>query len=194
MQPRKLKIQNIIALGGRGEFGSDKDQAAILNRLTHHVFDLLNHTRDLHAALLQRTGEETADEIVTRLITNEFSLYTPGRPLFLEEYKTLINKIHEHIKNFSPNLHFVLGTLPVLWPDQEVHNAALHIQSPRKKERSPIIHHLDKRLPDGGDPTYSSDTGDAFQLYNQSFIEREDYYDLEMTEEKIYQLLKRSNL
>ena len=130
MNTRQIKIQNIIALHeGYGEHGwlftPYKDT---VTRLLEYVQSLVHITEQKHKTKLQ---EETEDELVTRLVLNEFSLY-PKEPLTVKEYKRFISGLNKMAAKLPPNIHLVIATFPVIWTDGKHHNVGLHIQSPRK--------------------------------------------------------------
>ncbi|MCS5711866.1 ankyrin repeat domain-containing protein [Candidatus Berkiella aquae] len=93
-------------------------------------------------------------DLITRLITDEFSFYTKDRPLSIDEYCQII----QNIKNLfmhpiippntyvPPNIHLMLATFPVLGNDNKVHNSALYIQSPvdGNYNHIPMINHFEK--------------------------------------------------
>lgn len=128
MRPRSVSIQNIVAINStRGEFFGLPEVPDVLTRMEKHIRFLATYTRTQHEA---RMNEDS--ELVTRLVLNEFSLYTKNRPLTLEEYKQLIHIVNKIALTLPPNIHLVLATFPVIWPDGRLHNVGLHVQSPRK--------------------------------------------------------------
>lgn len=172
MNTRQVKIQNIIALHeGKGERGkafvSNKDTVV---RLLAYIKSLVDIAKKKHVEALPL---ETTDELVTRLVLNEFSLY-PKYPLTISEYKRLISGLDEMAAELPPNIHLVIATFPVIWTDNKHHNVGLHIQSPRKKGGKPILHHFDKRTPHPNDPTYTY--GPSYTTYELYDIEDGDYY------------------
>ncbi len=94
---------------------------------------------------------------LTQVITDEFSFYTKNTPLSLKEYKMLINELAKSMKNLPPNIVLVASSMAVLWPDNSLRNAVLHIQSPNGKNLEPIIHHFSKETFSSQDPLYSKD-------------------------------------
>ncbi|STX39029.1 hypothetical protein [Legionella feeleii] len=94
---------------------------------------------------------------LTRLTTDEFSFYTKNTPLSIEEYKELIDRTFDVLKDLPPNIVLILSSIPVLWPDGTLRNAILHAQSPNTQDSEPIIHHFSKESCSGIDPWYSKD-------------------------------------
>lgn len=140
----KVKVQNIIGIGYKGEFDSIPalETGDSLSRLISHIKNLIDYTKIKHLEIIDQ-GDRY--ELITRLTLNEFSLYTHERPLTLLEYKTIISEISAYSKTLPSNIHLILSSLPILWPDGEIHNTVLHVQSSRKCGRNPILHHLDKK-------------------------------------------------
>ncbi|HHS8496379.1 hypothetical protein, partial [Legionella anisa] len=108
-------------------------------------------------ALAECAKKNSKPTRLTRLITDEFSFYTKNTPLSIEEYKELINRTSEVLKDLPPNIVLILSSIPVLWPDGSLRNAVLHVQSPNTDDSEPIIHHFSKESCSGIDPVYSKD-------------------------------------
>lgn len=176
MNDRKLFIQDIIAKGRYGESGEpmwlfpdvqkddptkDEKYQHTLSRLIQQIIKLIDRVEKIHLAL----PEEKRAETITRLICTEFSFYTRYKPLSLEEYKEIAAALSERASKLPEHIIFVLSTFPVLWPDKRIHNACLHIQSPRKG-KEPLIHHIDKQHPHGSDNRYGTNGG-VYRLYNK---------------------------
>jgi hypothetical protein len=62
---------------------------------------------------------------VVRLTTNEFSLFTKGTPLSIEEYKILMKRIGNIAENCHENFQLVLGSVAVMGLDNQVHNIVI---------------------------------------------------------------------
>lgn len=101
--------------------------------------------------------KEDPQQLLTRVVTDEFSFYTKNTPLTIDEYKNLINKVSESLKNLPPNIVLIISSMPVLWPDGTLRNAVLHIQSPNDQQSAPLIHHFSKEVRSSVDPDYSED-------------------------------------
>ncbi|HHU0102123.1 TPA: hypothetical protein ACT9MP_002830 [Legionella pneumophila] len=108
-------------------------------------------------ALAECAKKNSKSTRLTRLITDEFSFYTKNTPLSIEEYKELINRTSDVLKDLPPNIVLILSSIPVLWPDGSLRNAVLHVQSPNTDDSEPIIHHFSKESCSGIDPVYSKD-------------------------------------
>jgi len=91
---------------------------------------------------------------ITRVITDEFSFYPDNRPFTLDEYKEIIHYVNQTMSRLPANIHFVLATFPVIWPDGGIHNCALYAQSPLRRGEKSIIHHLSKKLHSHHDFSY----------------------------------------
>lgn len=166
MNARQVKIQNIIALhkshGERGFPISENDRGPV-TRLLEYVQSLVKLTERKH---LEELDQETENELVSRLILNEFSLYTK-QALTVEDYKRFIQGVNEIAATLPPNIHLVLATLPVIWTDGKQYNVGLHVQSPRKKGSNPKLHHFYKRTPARSDPKYERESFfDRYELYD----------------------------
>lgn len=116
-----------------------------LNRLTAFLDNLMTKTKEKHDVSVQENNKlKDNSELITRVTLDEFSLYTKDTPLSIYEYKHLIHLIAERAKTLPPNLHFQIGTVPVLWPNGVMQNCGLYVQSPSKPGQEPLIHHLSK--------------------------------------------------
>lgn len=102
--------------------------------------------------------------LVTRLVMDEFSLYTSNEPLSVPEFKYLSSKISELAAQLPPNIHMVIGTIPVLWSDFSVRNSALYIQSPLSPERNQSIHYFYKKNTSNIDFTYTDAKANLYQV------------------------------
>lgn len=123
--------------------------ARIKTQLEHLVETARNHHKSA-------AGINT----ITRLITDEFCFYPDDGPLTISEYRAIIDELGQLCKNLQPNIHLVLGTFPVLWPDGGMHNCGLHITSPNSPASAsapsdpPRIHHFSKQNHSGIDFEY----------------------------------------
>jgi hypothetical protein len=198
MQERSIKINNIIAITGEGEFEKkprslndemmmtaldlsklrERDayranKENLLERLISHLEYLIKYTEEAHQACLM---QQDHDELITRLVMNEFGLYTKDHPLTLDQYKKIITAIAGLTKDLAPNIHLVFATMPVLWPDGRIHNTGLYVQSPRQQGDKPLLHHFDKRTPAKNfDIQYLDENQQPYPLYRESYVEN-DYY------------------
>lgn len=180
MKNRDIFIQDIVALGNEGEFSQIHDKSYS----SEVVFRLLNHIKFLADYVEKEPTPPTAGEVIKRLTLNEFSLYTKGKPLTLDQYKTFIAGVNDIAKSHSPNIHLVIATLPVLWLDNTVHNAALYVQSPKKVGSAPTLHHFDKKIPSPIDKKYVNKFNKSLLLYREALVTR-DYYDTPLSPNKI---------
>lgn len=124
-----------------------------IERMRSQISDIFDRVQYQHEEQLKQTTD--TDELITRGIIDEFSFYTKNYPLSLEEYNEIINFIAELALKLPPNIHIQLGTFPVLWPNGVVQNCALYVQSPKKKEEKPCIHHFSKLEGSYIDPQYA---------------------------------------
>lgn len=116
-----------------------------IERMKSYLNSLINNANNQHQReLLAQQNRGDSEELITRIVLEEFHLYTNNSPLTIDEYKTIINYISEIGKNLLPNLHFQLSTLPVLWPNGVVQNCALYVQSSHAPGHRPLIHHMSK--------------------------------------------------
>lgn len=168
-----LIIQNIVAIGDCGEYTEKKPGEPFLNpkdnpvpRIIDHLHLLAEKTQKIHEEKLKNMDE--THTLITRLILNEFSLYTKDQPLSIVQYIEVINAIASLAKILPPNIHMVIATLPVLWPDKVLHNVGLHVQSPQKEGANPVLHPLNKRLPSKKELNYLDENQHYYPLYNAS--------------------------
>ena len=101
---------------------------------------------------------------ITRLTTDEFSFYPQGSPFTLDEYKSIIKNTAAIAKTLAPDIHIVLATFPVIWPDGGVHNCGLYVQSANASDQPPIIHHFSKQLRSDSDFVYQKDSDSNYPL------------------------------
>ncbi|CDZ75774.1 hypothetical protein BN59_00032 [Legionella massiliensis] len=174
---KRTRIQEIIALGNSGEALQSTSQQ-IVNKAVHiqitaengnddRVQRISKHLEKLAQAAQEAHLEEvdaTEDLLVTRLIMDEFSLYTKNSPLSIDEYKQIIFAIERIASKLSPDIHLVIASAPVLWPDNTIHNCALYIQSPSTPDSIPVIHHFEKTNYADVDFRYINTTGQAIPL------------------------------
>ncbi|WP_019216589.1 hypothetical protein [Legionella tunisiensis] len=155
---KSIQIQEIIAINNNGEIlqsaAKEKRGAAWhiqeassstddrIARMAAHIENLAAAANTAHSKL----NDTTEDSLVTRLSLNEFSLYTKDSPLSLDEYKLLIKRVDGIASQLPPNIHLLLATIPVYWPDNSVHNCALYVQSARSATEKPIINHFAKNI------------------------------------------------
>lgn len=88
---------------------------------------------------------------ITRILTNEFFFYT-SKPLTLNQFQTLQQKIANFAKDQPENLHLVLGTFAVLTPDGKIMNVLPQIEC----GSNPRINLIVKNNPSNIDPTYKN--------------------------------------
>jgi ankyrin repeat protein len=101
---------------------------------------------------------------ITRAITDEFSFYPENTPFTLEEYKQIISQTVIIAKDLEPDIHLLLATFPVVWPDGGIHNCGLYVESPKNADEAPIIHHFSKKYHSPIDFNYASADGDLYRL------------------------------
>ena len=154
----KLKIRDLIAIGKAGEYIEKEEKDLVdtvpppkdnpVPRLIAHIQQLIQETELAHKSKMERRkAKGKAGLLVTRLVLSEFSFYLKDYPLSLDQYKEIIAAIAFFAKKLPPNILLTLSSFPVLWPNEVLHNAAIHVQSPLKEGGTPILHHFDKRKP-----------------------------------------------
>ncbi|STX44863.1 Uncharacterised protein [Legionella donaldsonii] len=163
---KRIQIQELIAISKSGEVlqshvkewrgqtwhvSRGKTEGNRVERMAVHITNLANEASIAHAT----RGSDPESVLVTRLILNEFSLYTKDSPLSLSEYKLFIKKIYAVTSTLPPDIHLLLATVPVLWSDHSVHNCALYIQSPLAIGGQPTIHHFAKEHASTADFRYT---------------------------------------
>lgn len=114
--------------------------------------DRLNHVTAYIRLIAESAAETKMTTVappgvsqVTRLTTDEFSFYPRDRPFTIEEYKAIIAETARIAKELPPDIHLVLATFPVIWPDGGVHNCGLYVESPNDPDKMPTMHHFSKQ-------------------------------------------------
>ena len=134
------------------ELSGFQSQTEKLNRL-ESVFNLIQ-------SIASQTAEQhTEKKLITRSITDEFTFYPSETPFTLEEYKQIIERTSDIAQNLPPDVHLVLATFPVLWPDGGIHNCGLYVQSPTRPGHNALIHHFSKINHHDYDPVYQQSDG-----------------------------------
>lgn len=184
----KLKIRDLIAIGKAGEYIEKEEKDLVdtvpppkdnpVPRLIAHIQQLIQETELAHKSKMERRkAKGKAGLLVTRLVLSEFSFYLKDYPLSLDQYKEIIAAIAFFAKKLPPNILLTLSSFPVLWPNEVLHNAAIHVQSPLKEGGTPILHHFDKRKPAKNDKRYFDYNKNKFYpLYGDTYVES-DYYE-----------------
>lgn len=142
---------------------ADYESDSRTSRMVHHLIQLIRRTEGAH---LQQKDHYPI--LVTRLVMDEFSLYTKDKPLSVEEYKQLIDNLYEIVKSVSPNIHLIIGTVPVQWPDATIRNCALYVEAPLSADDKPLIHHFFKESKSPIDLRYASTEGNIYKAKAQS--------------------------
>lgn len=188
MLHNEILVQNIIVLGKKGEWEEGRNQnlnpsdtSLSLARLMKHFDFCAQYALRVHT--LGNNSNEKSCELITRLTMNEFSCYPKNKPFSLELYKELIASIAKIAKTLPPNIHLILGTFPIKWSNGVIHNAGLHIQSPRNNQDLPIMHHFDKQNPFHTDPKYYKKNNILYPLYR--LMDSENYYLTEHSPNKV---------
>lgn len=120
--------------------------------------DFIDSIAQLAKAYKPRSGE------ITRIITDEFSFYPKERPFTLDEYKELIKHVSTIAQSLPPDVHLVLATFPVIWPDGVVDNCGLYVQSPKQVNDKAITHHFFKENKSDEDIVYRRDIDNKYPL------------------------------
>lgn len=162
MPKKGFFVKNIIVIGGQGSTNgehimstpSGDTRRTILNNAIPDPSRVNRIVKQIEAIALCAMKHVKPTRL-TRVITDEFSFYTMNTPLAVDEYKTIINQLAEAFKNLPPNLIIIASSMPVLWPDGEVKNVVLHIQSPNDPLDKVRIHHMQKTYTSCTDPIYS---------------------------------------
>lgn len=175
---RKNYIQDIIVIGNKGEYIEQKCMEIKLNdedpipRLIKQIEFIAELAKQIHL----NAGRDKQINVITRIVSNEFSYYTKYKPLNTDQYNKLIEAVYHIAKKLPPNIHLVIATLPVLWTNEVLHNVGLYVQSPRKKDCKPHLHHFDKKRPHFKDPRYFKSQNETYPLYREAHGVEEDYY------------------
>lgn len=153
---------------GMGEFNTPTSpydgKVSNVQRISDHIAflaDIANKQHELDN--FQRNDTSGKLELknvnnVTRLSLNEFSLYTANKPLTMDEFKELNEKIVELASNLQDNLHLALGSIPVLGPDNQVFNMVIYAQCGENAE----IKSFAKSVPSDIDAVYPGTSNPSF--------------------------------
>lgn len=129
--------------------------------------NILEQVNDFIESIVKHAKDNCSTEAITRIITDEFSFYPEDRPFSLDEYKAIITKTSELAASLPPDVHLVLATFPVVWPDGKLRNCGLHVESPSEPELAPVIRHFSKTTPHYDDPIYMRTEGNYYQYNSQ---------------------------
>ncbi len=154
-----------------GEFGFTNNNANVaiqgdlIARIGDHIEFLAEmankeHENDhLQKNLQNEFVPKPGHEIdVSRFGMPEFSLYPKDRPITLEEYRTLLERIKKIAGSCHDNLHLVLSSVPVEWPDKKVYNLSVYVQC----GKDPILTPFAKSIPSAIDAIYPNTTNPSF--------------------------------
>lgn len=181
LQDLSYKVNNLIYTGDHGEMRlpdtriqrvtghrpmvypsktyHEAIQSGRAQAIINHISNLLDYAQNVHKdCLIRQSGHQ-----VTRLVMDEFSLYTKDYPLSMAEYRYIIQSIKQKLNVMAPNIHMLVATLPVDWTDytndpnnKEVHNCALYLQSSTTKNPRGKINHFAKKNASSSDYQYHS--------------------------------------
>lgn len=140
----------------------------IKNRLTD-ILELIDSIK-AHALAAQEDPE-----MITRVISDEFTFYPADKPYTLTEYKAIINKVAEATSSLPANIHIVFATFPVAWTDGKLRNCGLYAASPLTKDSAPRVYHFAKKKPFKDDPNYLQDDGTSYVYNSQEDNANPDY-------------------
>ncbi len=157
-----IQIQDILIQGKHGQRGdtyhTPVDSDVSSDHRVRQVVELI------HAIAAHAQGQHTPNQI-TRAITDEFSFYTEKQAFTVDEYKAIIHEVALIAKDLRADVHLVLATFPVIWPDGGIHNCGLYVESPKAPDELPTIHHFSKHwFAAGNDYTYLKSDGSEYPL------------------------------
>ena len=106
-----------------------------LERLIGHIRLLAEEARNLHQAHYCQLGSAGDVSLkpdclnhITRLLTHEFSMYTP-LPLSIEDFQKLYDAIYDFAKERGlPNLHLLLSSIAVEVVPGQILNVSLYVE------------------------------------------------------------------
>lgn len=132
---------------------ADALDANRVDRIVKHLIDLFKYTSKQHNKNLADTNNQAQ---ITRLIMSEFSLFTKSTPLSIQDYKEIIGQLRTELNNgnYPADVHLVAASLPVLFPDNTVHNSVLYLRSPIGDASGAKIHHFAKNSFSASDYKY----------------------------------------
>jgi hypothetical protein len=143
---------------------NEAHQGDLKTRIGDHIEHLALMANKEHekANFTENSGKFTintgSENNVTRLSTHEFSFYPKDRPLMLDEYRELLGRIRKIAENCHENLHLLLASFPVKWPDNKVYNIVVHVQCGKEPVLSPFA----KSVPSSIDALYPNTTNPSF--------------------------------
>jgi hypothetical protein len=150
-------------LASKGEYQDILVLDAGVERLQRHIqalFCLANADHEKHYCEKSAEGKvvtrKGCENKLTRLVMNEFSLYTK-EPLTVKQFRSLVEFIENEARQLAPNVHIQLGSLAFRDYKHDVVNATLYVQAacgastPSVRviaKNTPSL--IDPRYPDGG--------------------------------------------
>ncbi|MBS0286130.1 MAG: hypothetical protein JSR17_02470 [Proteobacteria bacterium] len=125
----------------------------------------------MKTASLAHEKNQHDENCITRLTTNEFSLYTE-KPLKIEEFKALQEKIAFFASKLPENVHLVLSSFAVMTEDKKhLMNIVCYVEC----GKDPKMHLIVKNHSSMADPSYSIMVQQKKrELYNAIIEDRQD--------------------
>jgi hypothetical protein len=166
-----IKIKELLVQGNKGQSTQTNTQMLGVKYQTPVLIDTgktdpnrVENVIALIEAIASHTQTNHEMGQITRAITDEFSFYPEETPFTLAEYKQIINKTALIARKLTPDVHLILATFPVLWPDGGIHNCGLYVQSPKHADEAPTLHHFSKKNHSELDINYQKLDGTLYPL------------------------------
>ncbi len=101
-----------------------------LVRMVEHIRQIAKIASDAHEKryLSEEKIRDESKNKITRILLNEFSLFTKETPLTETEMHRLISEIESIATTLHENVHLVLGTISVGTSKNDLYNQAIYVQ------------------------------------------------------------------
>ena len=148
MPSAPIKIREILIQGKQGPAAATVVRASGVPTIIEKGAAYGTRYEDvvtLIMAIAARLEHEHEEGQITRAISDEFTFYPTDKPFSMDEYELIIAETARIARRLPPDIHMVLATFAVSWPDGGVHNCGLYVQSPNGPDARPLLHHFSKK-------------------------------------------------
>lgn len=143
-----IKIREILIQGKQGPAAATAERSSGAPTIIEKAEAYGARYEDVVAlimAIAARLEHEHEEGLITRAISDEFTFYPSDKPFTIDEYELIITETARIARRLPPDIHMVLATFAVSWPDGGVHNCGLYVQSPNGPDARPLLHHFSKK-------------------------------------------------
>lgn len=148
---RPIYVQEVFAHLGHGEYSLKYTHKRSIQRLYEHINELMHITHTIHQ------NSELKENTITRLMVNEFGFYTRNSPLSILQFTDVVKTIYQFASRINGNVHFLLSSFPILWPNATLQNGLLYVQGGlNTSSNTPTIRFFSKEHAAIGDLSYEN--------------------------------------